>query len=62
MNVSHARHLTFDFVDDAFVSVTKRKSHCSATKNVDNIGLELGVTTIENNSVVRIESPESTAM
>ena len=36
VNVSQARHLTFDFVNDVFVSVTKRKSHRSATKNVDN--------------------------
>ena len=60
MNVSQARHLTFDFINDAFVSVTKRKSHRSATKNIDNTGL--GVTTIENHNVVRIESAESTAM
>ena len=60
MNVSQARHLTFDFVNDDFVAVTKRKSHRSATKNVDNS--EHGVTAIENNNVIRIENDESTAM
>ena len=59
VNVAHARHLTFDFVNGAFVSVTKRKSNQSATKCDNN---ELEVTTIENNNVVRIESAESTVL
>ena len=59
MNVSRARHLTFDFVNDVFTSVTRRKTR-NMTKT-DNTG-EVEVTAIAEENILNIENTEVTVM
>lgn len=59
VNVNRARHLTFDFVNDDFVSVTRSKSTKSKTDDTNKS--ELGTVTIQEN-VTATESSEITTM
>jgi len=60
LNASNARHLTFDFIDDVFAPVTKKKSTRKGTRRAaDNT--EVGVTHTEDN-MAGTESADTTVM
>ena len=61
LNVSNARHLTFDFIDDAFVPVPKEKSTHKGTRHAADDNTRLEVTRTKDN-MVSTESAEATVM
>lgn len=52
VNVSQARHFTFDFINDTFVSVTRRESYRSTKRNASKSS---GVTAIVEENIVANE-------